>query len=114
MRRLSALLFLVIALACNKATNTEPVAPLQATVLATASNTFVDDNTAIRVGGTVTWQFQATHSVIFTSKPGVPTDIPENASGATVNRTFSTSGVFEYHCGVAGHDHNGIITVRTP
>jgi hypothetical protein len=44
----------------------------------------------------------------------VPTDIPENASGATVNRTFSTSGVFEYHCGVAGHDHNGIITVRTP
>ena len=110
MRRLSGLLFLILAMACNKEiTNVE--IPLEATVLATPNNRFVDDNTSIQVGGTVRWQFQANHSVIFTPKAGAPSDIPESASGATESRVFTTSGAYPYQCGVTGHTEIGTINV---
>ena len=113
MRSLLLLSLLTLTtLGCNKEV-TEPVLqPLTATVIVTAANRFVDDVTAIRVGGTVTWQFQATHTVTFTPKTGAPNNIPESQAGTNIQRTFPTAGQFEYSCDL--HNEIGSINVIAP
>ena len=97
---------------CNKEV-TEPVLqPLTATVIITANNRFVDDVTAIRLGGTVTWQFQGTHTVTFTPKTGAPNNIPESQAGTNISRTFGTAGQFQYSCDL--HNEIGTINVVAP
>ncbi len=110
MRRLLPFAFLFLAtLACNKEI-AEPVLPPEtAVVLITANNRFVDDVTAIRRGGTVTWQFQGTHTVTFTPKTGAPNNIPESQPGTNISRTFETAGSFQFSCDL--HDEIGTINV---
>jgi len=96
MRRLSVLVVLSLTIACNKEV-TEPPPPATATVIAATNNQFLPENTPIRVGGTVTWVFQAAHTVTFTPRTGAPDDIPQQASG-TENRTFMVAGDYDYHC----------------
>ena len=110
MRSLFLLSLLVfVTLGCNKEV-TEPVLqPLTATVIVTTNNRFVEDVTAIRVGGTVTWQFQATHTVTFTQQTGAPNNIPESQAGTNISRTFGTAGQFQYSCEL--HDEIGTINV---
>ena len=102
--------FTLVTVGCNKEV-TDPVPPLTATVTITSTNRFDDEVTLVRVGGTVTWQFQGTHSVKFVTKTGAPNDIPESQNGASISRTFPTAGSFQYSCDVTGHTEIGFINV---
>ncbi len=109
MRRLSVLLFLALTIACNKEITEPGEQPEEATVIITANNRFVEDVTPIRVGGSVTWQFQGTHTVKFDPKEGAPVDVPESTTGAAHTRTFPTAGSFRYRCEL--HEEIGFINV---
>jgi plastocyanin len=111
MRRLSVLMLLSAALiGCNKEI-TEPRPPLTVTVIASTTNQFLPPQTSVRLGGTVTWQFQAPHSVTFVAVTGVPADIQQTPAGASEVRTFPVAGTYRYDCTVTGHTEFGIITV---
>jgi len=113
MRRLSVLLLLSLAVACNKEV-TDPPPPETNTVTATTNNLFLPPNAPVRVGGTVTWEFQNTaHSVIFRVRTGAPDNIQEPVSNTSEARTFDTAGQFVYDCGVHP-SMSGIITVVAP
>lgn len=101
MRRLSVLLLSFVTIACNKALTevNEPPPPETATVVASTTNQFLPQDQPIAVGGVVTWEFQARHTVTFTPKTGAPDNIPEQASG-TETRTFLVAGDYDYHCEV--------------
>jgi plastocyanin len=113
MRRLSVLLVFMFAVACNKEV-TDPVQPAESTVLATANNQFLPPQTSIRLGGKVTWEFQAAHSVVFDPKAGTPDDIQQSPAGSSDLRTFAVAGVFRYTCSVTGHTEFGFVTVVAP
>jgi plastocyanin len=113
MRRLPVLLLVFLAVACNKEI-TDPVQPAEVTVLATSGNQFLPPQTSIRVGGKVTWEFQAAHTVTFTQREGVPVDIQLTQAGASDFRVFSVEGVYRYDCDVEGHQEFGIINVIEP
>ena len=78
----------------------------------------------INPGETVEWMWVGgPHSVVSNAPgaPGVPHCAPDGRfasavqSSGTFSFTFTTSGEYEYHCGVAGHCENfesGIIVVR--
>ena len=103
MRRLSVLLlFLFVTLACNKEptdVEVEPPPPETATVIAATSNLFLPQDQPIAVGGVVTWEFHANHTITFTPKAGAPDNIPAQSSGAET-RTFLTAGDYDYHCDI--------------
>ena len=114
MRRLCAmLLFLSFAIACNKEV-TDPPPPETNRVIAAANNQFLPPNAPVRVGGTITWEFQGVpHSVIFESRPGAPDNIQERLSNTSEPRIFGAAGVYTYAC----DEHptmTGIITVIEP
>lgn len=110
MRRLSVLLLLPLIAACNDEV-TDPVYPAEVTVIASATNQFQPPQTSIREGGTVTWNFQARHSIDFETQTGAPDDIQETPDGATDFRVFPTAGVYRYNCTVTGHTEFGIVNV---
>ncbi len=86
--------------------------PNAATVTAGANtNVFTPGTVAIARGGTVTWTFGAlTHNVEFGGTAGAPTNIPITTN-ASVSRTFSSAGTFNYLCSL----HPGMVgTVIVP
>jgi plastocyanin len=75
-------------------------APVAGATVTTPNLTFAPATVTILVGQTVTWQFSgATHNVTWLPGP-VPTggDIPDQAVGSTVQRSFPTTGVYTYEC----------------
>ena len=59
---------------------------------------FVDFETTIKVGGTVTYEFPAQeHNVIFVRVAGAPADILPTRN-QRVSRTFPVAGRFDYDC----------------
>jgi plastocyanin len=108
---------ITVSLTLNGVTKTAPVAvtvtgtlPTAATVVAgAASNDFSPALVAVARGGTVTWTFGArTHNVQF-SAGGAPAAVP-NTANASVARTFSTGGVFDYTCTLHANQ-NGTVAV---
>ncbi len=77
--------------------------PTTATVQATPQITFEPATTTIAVGGTVTFAFGSVpHNVFFEDdgnpEPGAPANIEPPTANASVDRTFTTAGDFEYYC----------------
>ena len=114
MRSLSVLVLLCSAIACNKAEVTEPPPPATNTVVASANNQFLPQNAPVRRGGTITWNFlTVAHSVLFEGQTGAPDNIDVALSNTTEARTFTTAGLYSYHCGVHP-SMTGTITVIEP
>lgn len=76
--------------------------PLRAvSVAATPDLRFEPAEVTVAAGGTVTWQFGGVpHNVWFTSGAHPPDDIPELTANASVSRTFTTAGSYDYECRV--------------
>jgi plastocyanin len=74
-----------------------------ASVDATTSNTFAPSCVVIAAGGTVTWNFAATHNVRFGTNKPAGGDIDDKSSGSD-SRTFPTAGNYSYNCTL----HNGM------
>jgi plastocyanin len=78
------------------------------TVAATAGLAFSPNQLTINSGESVTFAFGAVaHNVTFdTPDAATPADIPGNNSNVSIDRSFSTSGTYRYHCtihpGMAG------------
>lgn len=78
--------------------------PGSAEVTATTTNQFNPATVDITDEGQVTWNFQSvTHNVVFADVAGAPADIGSTSS-ASVSRTFSTPGTFDYQCTI----HSGM------
>lgn len=77
-----------------------PVFPASANVDATPGAIFSPATVDIARNGTVNWVFASLgHTVFFdTAVPGTPADISATTSNATVSRTFTTAGTYNYHC----------------
>jgi len=77
-----------------------------ATVDATPSIAFTPANVKLSVGGTVTFAFGSVgHNVFFDDDPsGAPASIDGVNTNTTVQRTFTTAGVYNYNC----HIHPGM------
>jgi plastocyanin len=75
-------------------------APAAGATVTTPNLTFLPPSVTIQAGQTVTWQFSgATHNVTWLPGPVPPGgDIPDQAVGSTVQRSFSTAGVYTYEC----------------
>ncbi len=72
--------------------------PNNASVTATTSITFDPTPVDIALNGSVNFIFQSvTHNVTFNSGAGVPADVG-NTANATVSRTFTAAGTFNYRC----------------
>jgi plastocyanin len=88
----------------NAATFTEiGSAPPTAVGVSVNNNAFVRPDTAVQIGGTVTWTWNSgttLHSVTYLTAPGaLPTSSPtQDASGPTFSTTFTTVGRYTYHC----------------
>ena len=105
-RRLSPFIASFIA-ACGSDTGaTGPTTPTAAaTVVAASSIRFTPPTVDLAVGGTVTFQFQGVqHNVFFDGDEGAPANIAAPTANASVARTFSTPGRYEYNC----HIHPGM------
>lgn len=77
--------------------NPQP-SPNQITVKATTSLAFSPASVTVAPGGKVEFEFGTTaHTVNFNGVAGAPADIPSTSS-ATVERTFSTAGTYQFHC----------------
>ena len=107
-RILSALFLLALA-ACGGGTGpygsksqSPPPPPPANTVAATASLAFPPNPLTVNPGENVTFAFGAVaHNVTFDA-PGAatPADIPGNNSNVSVQRTFTTSGTYRFHCNI--------------
>ncbi len=85
--------------------------PNTANVTAATNNTFDPDDVDIADEGTVEWDFLAvTHNVTFGGTAGAPTNIGPTTN-ASVSRTFSTPGTFNYTCTIHP-GMNGSVTVH--
>ncbi|PYO47259.1 MAG: hypothetical protein DMD72_10380 [Gemmatimonadetes bacterium] len=88
--------------------NPPPPPPGGTTVNATPSIAFTPATLTVDAGQAVTFAFGSVgHNVTFdTQAAGTPADIPGINSGVAVDRTFTTSGTYRYHCtihpGMAG------------
>jgi len=101
----------------NAATFTEiGSAPPTAVGVSVNNNAFVRPDTAVQIGGTVTWTWNSgttLHSVTYLTAPGsLPTSSPtQDASGPTFSTTFTTVGRYTYHCTVHPTQMTGSVTV---
>jgi plastocyanin len=85
-------------------------APNAATVNATPSIVFTPATTTVAVGGTVTFAFGSVpHNVFFDARSGTPADIPGNNANASVARTFTTAGTYDYTCHIHPGMHGTVI-----
>ena len=88
--------------------NPPPPPPGGTTVNATPSIAFTPATLTVDAGQAVTFAFGSVgHNVTFDAQAaGTPADIPGINSGVAVDRTFTTSGTYRYHCtihpGMAG------------
>jgi plastocyanin len=88
-----------------------------ASVTATTGQAFVPNAVTITVGsgsGTVTWVFQSlAHTVSFDQGPAGSTNPPDIGvtTNASVPRTFTTHGVYHYHCTIHSN-MSGTVTVN--
>lgn len=83
--------------------------PGTATV-STVDRTFSPRSVTIAAGGTVTWQFNATHNVTFAGAAPTGGNIGNTSSGS-VSRTFATPGSFSYECSLHS-GMTGTVTVQ--
>lgn len=74
--------------------------PAAGATVTTPNLTFSPPTVTIQAGETVTWQLSgATHNVTWLPGPVPPGgDIPDQAPGSTVQRSFPTAGVYTYEC----------------
>jgi plastocyanin len=72
--------------------------PSTATVTATADRTFSPSRVTIAAGGTVTWQFSATHNVTFSGAAPAGGSIANSGGGTSASRQFATPGTYGYEC----------------
>lgn len=86
------------------ATTTVSVSTASSVTVTTPGNTFAPAVAAIPVGGTVIWQFSGTHNVTFGGAVPTGGNIPDQAAGNAVSRTFGAAGNFDYQC----TRHNGM------
>ena len=80
--------------------NPPPPPPGGTTVNATPSIAFTPATLTVDAGQAVTFAFGSVgHNVTFdTQAAGTPADIPGINSGVSIDRTFTTSGTYRYHC----------------
>jgi plastocyanin len=103
---------IVVVAACGggstapKSTTPTGTLPATVTVNATPSIAFAPANTAIAVGGTVTFVFgSVAHTVFFDNDPaGAPAAIDGTNANSSVQRTFAVAGVYTFDC----HIHPGM------
>jgi plastocyanin len=79
-----------------------------------SDNAFTPKDTAVQVGGTVTWTWAAgatQHTVTYTGGPTTPTSSGTLTAGATFNTTFPTIGTYTYHCLIHPTTMTGTVTV---
>lgn len=65
------------------------------------NNVFSPADTVVQVGGTVTWTWNGTHTLTFTSGPPPLPGETVQSSGTKVI-TFNTVGTYGYHCTIHG------------
>ena len=64
-----------------------------------SGTTFVPSSVTVIVGDSVTWQFSgAVHNVTFGSPAQASLNIPDQAPGTAVSRTFLAAGTYAYEC----------------
>jgi plastocyanin len=69
------------------------------TTVTTPNRTFSPPTVTVAVGGVVTWQFtDGTHNVTFGANRPAGGNIPDQAAGNAVSRTFATAGTYTYEC----------------
>src|SRR5204862_7172227 len=103
-----------IVAACDSSTYPQSQSPSEsggifastATVNATPSIAFTPANVTLAVGGMVKFVFgDVGHNVFFDNDPvGAPTTIDGLNANTSVERTFTTAGVYNYYC----HIHPGM------
>lgn len=70
-------------------------------VQATATIAFLPASISIAVGERITWVFGSVgHTVTFDSVAGAPANIDGANSNTSIARTFSSAGVYTYHCSI--------------
>jgi plastocyanin len=75
---------------------------------------FAPRDTAVRIGGTVTWTWNSgttQHNVTYTGGPSVPTSSSNQAGGTTFSTTFTTIGRYTYMCTLHPAQMTGSVTV---
>jgi plastocyanin len=89
-------------------------APAAGATVTTPNLTFSPGTVTIQAGQAVTWQFSgATHNVTWLPGPVPPGgDIPNQAVGSTVQRTFPTAGLYTYEC-TRHNNMTGAIVVQS-
>jgi len=77
----------------------DPVAAANVSMPSGGGNSFQPNDVFVILNGTVTWTNNAgrNHNVTFAATPGAPANIT-NYSDGSVQRTFATSGTFNYQC----------------
>ncbi len=64
-----------------------------------SGTTFVPSTISVTVGDSVTWQFSgAVHNVTFGNPAHASLNIPDQAPGAVVSRSFLAAGTYAYEC----------------
>jgi trimeric autotransporter adhesin len=80
-------------------TVTAPGGPVSAATVTTPGTSFNPGAVTIPTGGSVTWSFSgAVHNVTFTGATPTEGNIPDQAIGASVTRSFPVAGTFAYEC----------------
>lgn len=83
----------------HTATSAVTVTAQAGVTVTTPNNTFSPSSVTIAPGGAVTWQFSgATHNVTFSGPGPTGGNIPDQAPGNSVARTFATAGTYAYQC----------------
>jgi plastocyanin len=78
------------------------------------NNLFAPPDTAVQIGGTVTWTWNSgttQHNVTYTGGPSVPTSSSNQAGGTTFGTTFTTVGRYTYVCTIHPTQMTGSVTV---
>src|SRR5687767_9816985 len=89
---------LVVLAACGDDGGTGPGPVRPDSIVSMPGFTFVPTDIAIKVGGTVIFDFPSEpHNVIFVRKTGAPTDIQVTVN-RSVGRRFNLAGDFPYDC----------------
>jgi len=89
-------------------------APSSAVGVSVSNNLFAPKDTAVQIGGTVTWTWNSgttAHNVTYTGGPTSPPNSPTQAGGTTFSTTFTAIGRYTYHCTIHPTQMTGSVTV---
>jgi trimeric autotransporter adhesin len=90
-----------------------PPPPGGGNLVTTTGATFSPSSVTIAQGDSVRWVFAgATHNVTFLGIPPVGGDIPDQAPGSSVTRTFTAAGTYDYEC-TRHSGMNGTVSVQS-